>query len=422
MNRMLLTFALSVCLQIPALLFAQATPLSLSECLDRALQHSYALNSYEFNVQAAQAAQQAATSQYYPHFSAELSHNQLLFSSFNYRQQAGMAVADWSAGDWLKKTARASAKQVDVETADKQIVLLDVVRRVASLYLGILRSQQETNLLEQRQQVLEAHQQVAEALWQSGARTELDVMQTRTAINMSAERYNAQQAETHKLYAALSRLLDLPTGAQPELQEMPSQIIDIVPDSIQAALAQNPALQALQFREQKQNLRLREVQASKWPHVQMYGGYVEDGDPTAEGNYWQVGVGLQVPLFRWGEAKFRGQEIEATIRELHSQRAQAEREMHIQLAQLTLELNQLRANYHLQQERLRITQRTQQIAAANYQAGLVSNLEYLDAQEENMATQVTLNETRLFYAMRLIDDYALTNQLDYIKRLQEKER
>lgn len=167
MNRMLLTFALSVCLQIPALLFAQATPLSLSECLDRALQHSYALNSYEFNVQAAQAAQQAATSQYYPHFSAELSHNQLLFSSFNYRQQAGMAVADWSAGDWLKKTARASAKQVDVETADKQIVLLDVVRRVASLYLGILRSQQETNLLEQRQQVLEAHQQVAEALWQA---------------------------------------------------------------------------------------------------------------------------------------------------------------------------------------------------------------------------------------------------------------
>jgi len=96
----------------------------------------------------------------------------------------------------------------------------------------------------------------------------------------------------------------------------------------------------------------------------------------------------------------------------------AQRELQIRRTQIGQQLEGLRATHRLQQERLQITQQALQIATANYQAGLITNLEYLNAQKALVVTQVALNETRLAYALRLIESYALINDIDTIKALQ----
>ncbi len=60
-----------------------------------------------------------------------------------------------------------------------------------------------------------------------------------------------------------------------------------------------------------------------------------------------------------------------------------------------------------------------QIAQANYQAGLATNLDYLAAQEQLAEIHISVRKTQLQYVMNLIDYYATTNQLEAISKLQD---
>lgn len=402
---------------LPWRLMGQANRLSFVDCLDRALEQSFILHSQEENVRASRSLQQVVESGYYPQLFGGVEHDQLYFAFHNYRQQFMLATVEWSPGDWLKKTALAAAKETEARQAEKQQTALDVLRRVSALYLGLLRNREELRLLDLRARNLEDHRQVAEALWQGGVRTELDVLQTLSEINGVFERKAALQAETDNVQTALLQLLQMAPPDTLLLQDFSEDVVNVQPDS-GVTLAQNPSLRALEMQAQAGQLRLREVQAQRWPHLQLRGGYVVDRDPTAEGNYWQAGIGLQVPLFRWGETRFREQGLEAEVQALRWQRSQAQRELEIRAEQIRRQLAGLRASYHLQQQRLEITRQSLLIATANYQAGQITNLEFLDAQEASVAAEVSIRGTVLLYAMNLIENFALTNQPEKIKLLQ----
>ncbi|MCB9501658.1 MAG: TolC family protein [Deferribacteres bacterium] len=420
-----MTKLISILILVTSMLFntqlrGQTDSLSFAECLHLALQNSPGLKSHDASFEAAITAEKAARAGYFPHIFAEASHNQLFYSPFDYRQQSGTVLLDWSLGDWMQKTATVSAKEAEVRTAEKQTGVLDLVRTVTSLYFGLLRSQKETGLLDKRLQILREHHDVVRALWQSGVRTELDVLLTNTEINNVQEQRNTQQSETDKLRQALSSLLNISENKTRNVQSFPVGIIAVRPDTTANLLAQHPKLRSLQLQAEAQKLHLNQVAATRWPHVQVHGGYVVDRDPTAEGNYWQAGIGLHVPLFRWKETSYRKQEINQLVNVLEWQKKQTELELTIQQKQLLRELAVLRSNYKLQLENVQITGKAIHIATANYQAGLVTNLEYLEAQKENMTAQVRLYETRLLYATSLIEYFILTNEMEKIESLQGK--
>lgn len=419
MKHCLSAMVLSAVVLLPvSFLFGQESRLSFSDCIDRATMHSYRLKSDDEQIHAARAVQQSTQARYYPHIFAELSHDQLYYSGYNFRQQFATAVLDWSPGDWIAATARAEAKQVEAVQAGRQQSQIELVLRVARLYIGILRNQQVLSLLSERIRILNEHVQVNQALWQAGVRTRFDVLQTQTAINLLQEKKIGVQADMHNLQAALARLMEMQVASMPRLQDFPENVIDIESIPGEQMLAQNPRLRFLQRQSEAQRLRRSQVQAMKWPLLQFRGGYAVDADPTAEGNYWQVGMGLRVPLFRWGEFGFMTEQIEAQARALQWQASTAQRELQIRREQIGQQLDRLRATYRLQQERMQIIQQALQIATANYQAGLITNLEYLNAQKELVVTQVALNESRLAFALHLIESYALANDIDMIKALQ----
>jgi len=398
--------------------FGQNKPLSFPECLDRALAHSYRMKSAEAQVRSARALQHSTRAHYYPHLSAELSHDQLFYADYNFRQQFATAVLDWTPGAWITATARAEARRVQAMQAQREQSQIDLVLRVARLYIGILRNQQVLALLAERIRVLNEHVTVNQALWQGGIRTRFDVLQTRSAINLLQENEIGVRTDMRNLQTALARMLEMPADSLPALQDFPARVIERKAVPGEQLLAQNAHLRFLQGLSSAQALRRRQVQALNWPLLQFRGGYAVDADPTADGNYWHVGLGLSLPLFRWGEIRFLGEQIDAQAATLQWQARAAERDLQIRHAQIEQQLDRLHATYRLQQERLRITQQALQIATANYRAGLITNLEYLNAQKSLVVTQVAINETRLAYALHLIESYALANDIDTIKDLQ----
>jgi len=403
---------------LPACLLSQQKSISLAECLSLAQQHSHVLKQENQKIQAARAAERSAESRYLPYLYAEFSYNMFLPRSDNYTRQSSSGVLDWSPGNWLKKTARTAARQIQVEQAEKEVTLLALTRRVSALYLGILRNQQELKLLERRLAILREHRQVAEALHQGGIRTELDVLQTRAAISSLKETKIVRQAERKSLQTALALLLDFHTEDTLSLKDFPARLIDEPPFFDEDPRQDNPLIKSLQLQAETRQLLLGKVQALYWPTVQLHGGSFRDTDPNAEGNYWQTGISIKAPLFRWGELKFKQQEITARVKILKWQKAEVQRELTIQLADIKQKFTRLHHTYLLLQDRQKITSQALEIATANYQAGLTTNLEYLAAQEQNVTTKVSLNETRLAYVLCRIEYYILTNKPEKIKMLQ----
>lgn len=401
-------------------LFSQTKVLTLSDCLDRAIQQSYRIQSSDSEIQAALSVVNSTKSNYFPHVFADLSYDRLLYSDYNFRRRKTAAYLDWSIGDWLKNTAEVKAGQVEVLRAEREYSTIEVIVRIAGLYMDILLDLRKAELLDERLGVLHEHLKVADALWRGGIRTRLDVLQTRNEIKTIEEQKVSLRSEKQSLQNELAYLLDMPVENLQELRDFPETAVKIEPVSNLPMLERNPILHSLQLQAETQELRAREVSADNMPHIQIQGGHVEDADLLADGNYWQVGIVLQMPLFRWNISKYRREEIDARVKSLQLQKARVKRELSISQSHLQKQRSYLRELLLIQQEKLEITTQTLEIATANYQAGLITNLEYLNAQEEDLANHLALNMTRLTYVMRLIAAFALTNEVDKIKALQNE--
>ncbi len=401
--------------------WAQTERLSLAQCLDLALHNSYRWQAAAQDVQAAHAVYREERTRYFPNLSAELAHDQLFYSHYDFRQQIGQAVMDWSAGAWLLKTAEVEHRKVLAHEARRAQTALEVSRRVAALYIAILQRQVNRELLSHRLNLLNEHAQVSKALWLAGRRTQFDVLQTEAAIHQLQEEMLAVELETDNLRQELALLLNLPDYRTLQLRDLPGQLIEV--DSLSnmnpLSIQQNPLLKSFSFQYEAQQLRLRVVRASRLPHFQFIGGCFVDRDPTADGNYWYVGASLQFPLFQWGLNKFQQQEIRAGARALQLQKAEIARELQIQLEQISAKLKKLQEIYQTQKQRLEANRQAFQLATANYQAGLITNLEYLTAQKDLTENQSTLQETRLRFLLSVIEMYTLTNQTEKIAQLGE---
>ena len=64
----------------------------------------------------------------------------------------------------------------------------------------------------------------------------------------------------------------------------------------------------------------------------------------------------------------------------------------------------------LQQHRLDISARAVDFAEVNYKAGITSNIEFIASQQQLTNTELEIEETRLEYAMNLIEFYITNNQ------------
>jgi len=100
------------------------------------------------------------------------------------------------------------------------------------------------------------------------------------------------------------------------------------------------------------------------------------------------------------------------LNSLEFQRSVVEREYGIQLEQTIQRMKKLKDTRDLQKKRLDITQKAFQFAEVNYSAGLISNLEYLTAEEQHTETQIAIQKTLLEYVVNLIEFYAVSNQMD----------
>ncbi len=391
---------------------AWAQVLSFDECLQRAAQNSYEVEAAQFTVKAKSKQFLGEVTKAFPRFSTQLGFERHTLPAYGFTQRWAFLQGDWAAGNWLFKPYLAAGKEAQAAERLARWSRLKAMAEAADLYIAVLQNEKERYLLNERLRLLSLHKQVAFALWQAGSRTELDVLQTKAEMLRLKENLSTVRQQEDVLRSVLRTILRLTAGDSLQLMALNTAKIcskPIPPLSGHELLA-NPRLQALQLQAQAQRQAVAAVNARLTPRLQLTGGFFWDQDPTGDGNYWLLGAGLSFPLFQWNATTYRKQQARLKARSVKNKGLAWQRELRIRLQKIHSSLGRLKHVMALQDERLAVQARAFALARANYKAGLITNLEYLNAQQGLTEIKIRRQKTALQYVLLLVRFYLLIDR------------
>ncbi len=405
-------------------LFAQLpTVLTLEECIHRAEQNSFRLLSDDYEITIAENDALIAESRAIPIVGGELATENRFLQPYYFNQMWASVHSDWSLGDLILKTGRSANQDIETRRLEKEQNRLNVIGRSTSLYMSILQVNKQIEILGIRSRFLQQHLQVTQGLWEAGVRSQLDVLQTESEIVKLQEDSIRLAIVSNNLNVELARILGwenvdnflLAPVRLDSIATMP------VPQVTLQGLNDNPVLATFDSRLTAQQFRTEELTARQIPHIRVGSGYVGDGDPTGDGNYWHINAGVVIPIYAGNAITYQKQVSNAVMESLDAQKKEAEREIIIHLIKVQEKMGTLKDLMDLQQQRQKITALAVDLVEANYEAGISSNLDYLSLQQSLTNIQLAIEETLLEYTTALIEFYITTNQTDRIVALGNKQ-
>jgi len=335
---------------------------------------------------------------------------------YYFNQMWASVHADWSLGDLIMKTGRSALQEIETRRLEKEQHQLDVIGRSTSLYMSMLQVDKQIEILGKKVMFLEHHYEVSRGMWKAGLRSQLDILQTETEIARLREDSARLAMVHHDLGVELVHLLGLSSADNLQLASLLlDSLVDVeVPEISLQTLSENPVLSAFDSRMAAQQFRTDEIGAAQIPHISMGSGYVNDEDPTGDGNYWQINAGVVIPIYSGKAFTYEKQGSKAMEESLAAQRSEAERELLIHLFRIHDKLVNTRRVMELQYQRLDISVRAVDIAEINYKAAIASNIDFIASQQQLTNTELEIETTRLEYVINLIEFYVTNNQVDRI--------
>jgi outer membrane protein TolC len=397
------------------------TILKLDDCIQLAIQNSYQLQSDSLLSESLQMLVKQEQSAYNPQISGSAGVSGLFLSPYSFGQHYLQAVADWDLGRFWHKTADIQQKQSEQQQTVIQQNKLEITGVITGLYLDVLQSQLEREILQSKIDYLSDHIKILTVLWKAGTIQQLDILQAQSSLNTLKEEMMQKELDAEQAKYAIARLTGLNSGEQfsvaPIITDLPS------PDEVgmlsETWLENHPHAQLLQKEYEKELLMKKDVQAGFMPHIQAYSGYTFDGDPTGDGNYVLLGLGATIPVFSWKKKDFQLREIDFTAEAIQSQKKNAERDLSIQYGQLLEQITRYRRIIDFQQEKIAADREVAKVAELNYKAGLATNLDFLMAQQTLMETELYVKNARNQYLKSVVAFWLLTGQKEQIKNIQQ---
>jgi outer membrane protein TolC len=397
------------------------TTLTLDDCIRLAIQNSYQLQADSLLGESLQMLVKQEQSAYNPQISGSAGISGLFLSPYTFGQHYLQAVADWDLGRFWYKTADIQQKQSEEQAAISKQNQLEVTGVITGLYLDVLQNQLEQEILQSKLDYFTKHIDVLTILWKAGTIPQLDILQTQSSLNSVKEEMMQKVLGADQAKYAMARLMNfdspdefLLASIDPELPS-PAEV-DQVPESW---LENHPLSMVIQKEYEKKLLMKKDVQASVMPHIQAFGGYTFDGDPTGDGNYVLLGLGATIPIFSWNKNDYRLQEIDFTAEAIQSQKQKTERDLSIQYGQIIRQIQQYKKIFDFQQDKIKTDQEAATVAELNYKAGIATNLDFIMARQTLAETELKINTIRNQYLKSVVAFWLLTGQTEKIKTIQQ---
>lgn len=329
----------------------------------------------------------------------------------------------WRAAD--RASARAQAEQAQQAQWQARITRSGVAQDLSLAYLNAVEAAEQRRLTQAQQALLEEQLRINERRLQAGAGTVLDVLETRTRVDQSRAAVQDLSTRMASQRLVIERLAGepvlLPTGLKSgDALGLP----EIVP-SLHEALTQsgslNPQRQEADAQARAATEIARARQAERWQptvdavatlehnrRVQQFNGLSDEQTVASR----TMGLQLNWPLFTGGQQDGRVREAAALLTQAQARQDEAQAQAESSLRDAYQTLAQAHAVIAVQQEVERSASATFEAVRKAFVAGMRTNLDLLNAQQQIYTARQSLVSARVNGLAAQVNILALLEQLD----------
>ncbi len=377
-----------------------ALPLSLSDAIQRGLEHNLTILVSEAGIEGAQGARFQALRALLPNFSGNLTYNRQKVSldqfGFNFpgfpkligpfnvydaRMSLSQSVVDVSAIAHLRGRVQSlQAAKYNAQDARDAIVLA-----VANLYLDAVAGTSRIEAAEAEVNTAKALFDQATDMKQAGTVAGIDVLRAQVQYETEQQQLIVLRNDLAKQKLALARAIGIDPRQPIELSDrvgyhaMAPMSTD---DAINRALGQRPDLQAASAMVGAAQSEKTSAQTGRLPTLHVTGNYGTVGQTTSNTlTTYALGAEVHVPIFEGGVAHARTLQADAELRQRQAQLDDLKRQVQYEVQTALLDLGAADERVRVAQHTVTLAQQTQQQAQDRFRAGVASNLDVVQAQE-----------------------------------------
>jgi len=400
----------------------QQDSLLLEQVINRVLEKNPLIEQSLHKIEAANAQIEMSNSASYPFAAAEVTYSRIgpliqlnipdagsfsLFPADNYDAHVSAQYTIYDFGKRQTETELAKNRFVHAQQST-QAARNMLAYRTVNLFYSILYLQQNIHVLEKEISALREHLAVAEKRAQTGSATSFDVLSTRVRVSNAENQKIDVQNTLQKQWILLRSLMGIDDTQDMHLKGNFSAASFLIEDRqtlLTKALGERQEMKLATNNIRHFEIALQLASLGNKAQLKINGmlgiknGYIPDlNEPKFN---WMAGVGLHIPLFDGYAVHFKEQQAQADLAAAEAYRNEVRR-------QVSTEVNQAIEDVITQKKKLdaadlQLQQASEAVSLANkqYDAGVVTNLELLDAHTAQAQTR--LYKSKVLYSLVLYE-------------------
>ncbi|HWE48008.1 MAG TPA: TolC family outer membrane protein [Caulobacteraceae bacterium] len=302
------------------------------------------------------------------------------------------------------------AAQADILEGREQLRTTEaqIMTQVVQAYVDVRRDMRALAINQENQKVLQGQLDQVQAQFDVGEVTRTDVAQAQARLAAAKAQVDAAGATLSVSRAAYASVVgQTPTDLQqePELPGVPASF----DDAMDIASKENPGVRSAQYAEQAAHHRVAQARADYLPNASLQASYGATLSPPlglslSQRSEFQATAQVNVPIFTGG---LTGSRVRAAIEHDNAARVGidgAQRTMLQQVSQAWAQVLSTRASLTSNQEQVKADEIAAEGTRQEYQVGLRTTIDVLNAEQELRDAQLALVNSEH-------DNYVATAQL-----------
>ena len=385
--------------------------LTLAKVVAITRQNQPALIAARGNVNASQSRVGQARAPYYPQVNGSGSYDRLspggtmygLTDNNSYNRMAVGLSASQMICDFGKTTTKVEIQKTNLDSARADLNAADdsAVFNAKLAYYNILKIARNTVVATETVKQFEEHLAQAKGFFEAGTKPKYDV--TKAEVDLSHAKLVQIQVENNLRLARviLNNAMGLPDAPDYKLEDTLTSDKFTLPfeQALGMALNYRPDLKALVLKKQAALQSVDLARKGDAPYLSGNAGTAYTGDGDTNGQEWNAGVALNIPIFNGHLTRHQIDEAKANADILAANVTTLQQAIHKEVQQSYLNLQEAEERIATTKLAIQQAEENSTIASGRYSAGVGSPVEVTDA--DILLVQAKADHNQALYDYRI---------------------
>lgn len=323
-----------------------------------------------------------------------------------YSISIGLQYPLWTWGRF-RFLAKAQQEQVHASEITSHQTIQNLIYSSQQVYLSLLTIQESQRLLDEIEHTLKKHYESTRERYENGLASELDLMQAEVNWRNILPQKAQLESQYQNLMNNLRNLIDLP--------DRPIKLVDTlntelpgIPDTNQLfkQVENRPDLKSLEHQIQATEYLLKAAETEDKPIINIQAGYTirnPIGFEQKWGKMGTVSLGFNFPIFDGFRTKGKVLQFASTLQSLRLLRDKTLEEARRKIRSLITNLQSIKTQIEARKYNLELAKRALQTAEKQYDMGLISELEYMNAANGYLQAKTQFLQAIADYHIQMLE-------------------